>query len=60
MMFLIVILLLVGGYYLFRQTGSGKFNQAKTSDAEEILKRRYVAGEIDEDTYNRMLQTIRK
>ncbi|EST11541.1 SHOCT domain-containing protein [Sporolactobacillus laevolacticus] len=58
-MFLVVILILVGGYFLFRQTGSNRFSQAKTSNAEEILKQRFVSGEIDEDTYNRMLKTIR-
>lgn len=58
-MFLAFMLLLIGGYYLFRQTGGNKFNQ-KASDAEEILKQRYVSGEIDEDTYHRILQTIRK
>lgn len=59
-MFLIIILLLVGGYYLFRQTSSNRLCQVKKSDAEEILKQRFASGDIDEDTYNRMLETIRK
>jgi putative membrane protein len=28
--------------------------------AEDILKQRYVNGEIDETTYNRMKETLRK
>lgn len=59
MMFLAVILLLVGGYYLLRHSGNPEFQRSKTADAEEILKRRFVAGEIDEATYERMLKTIR-
>lgn len=59
MMLLVPILLLVGGYFLFRQTDSNRSSQAKTSNAEEILKQRFVSGEIDEDTYKRMLKTIR-
>jgi uncharacterized membrane protein len=48
-----------GGYYLFRQTSRNGLSRDKTSNAEEILKQRFVSGEIDEDTYNRMLKTIR-
>lgn len=58
-MFLIVILLLIGGYYFFRRTGSNQCSRAETSNAEEILKQRFASGEIDEDTYHRMLKTIR-
>lgn len=59
MMFLVVILLLVGGYYLFRHVGGFEARRSGGSDAEEVLKRRFVAGEIDEETYDRMLKTIR-
>ncbi|GEB78109.1 MULTISPECIES: SHOCT domain-containing protein [Sporolactobacillus] len=58
-MLLIIILLVFGGYYLFRQTSRNGLSRDKTSNAEEILKQRFVSGEIDEDTYNRMLKTIR-
>ncbi|MFT8391714.1 MAG: SHOCT domain-containing protein [Sporolactobacillus sp.] len=58
-MLILIVLLLIGGYYFLHQKGSIKFSQAKTSNAEEILKQRFVSGEIDEDTYNRMLKTIR-
>ena len=30
------------------------------SHAEDILKQRYVNGEIDETTYNRMKETLRR
>lgn len=43
-------------YYLF-------FKDSKTtshSAAEEILRQRYVNGEIDEAQYNRMKETLRK
>lgn len=58
-MILVVILLLLVGYYFFRQSGNGGLSPVKTPDAEEILKRRFVSGEIDEETYGRMLQTLR-
>jgi uncharacterized membrane protein len=31
-----------------------------SSSAEETLKRRFVNGEIDESTYNRMKETLRR
>ncbi len=34
-------------------------DSAKSTDAEELLKKRFVGGEIDEDTYKRMLRTLR-
>lgn len=34
-------------------------NAAKNSETEELLKKRFVGGEIDEDTYKRMLRTLR-
>lgn len=32
---------------------------SRSSEAEEILKKRFVAGEIDEETYKKMLLTLR-
>lgn len=58
-MFLVIILFLVGGYYFFRQSGNTGAKHNGISNAEEILKQRFVSGEIDEDTYLRMLKTIR-
>lgn len=34
-------------------------DSTKNTDAEELLKKRFVSGEIDEDTYRRMLHTLR-
>lgn len=57
-MFVIWILLIVAGYYLFKNHTSVDFGGKKESDALEILKKRYVIGEIDEETYLRMKKEI--
>jgi putative membrane protein len=43
-------------YYVFIKDSKSSFG----SHAEDILKQRYVNGEIDESTYNRMKETLRK
>lgn len=58
-MFLFFVLLLVGGYYLLHHSENFACHRVKSENAEEILKQRYVAGEIDEETYDRMMKTIR-
>jgi uncharacterized membrane protein len=35
------------------------FGPARDSEAEELLKKRFVTGEIDETTYKTMLHTLR-
>jgi len=43
-------------YYVFIKDSKSSSSTA----AEEILKQRYVNGEIDEAQYNRMKETLRK
>lgn len=43
-------------YYLFFKDTKGSSHSA----AEEMLRQRYVNGEIDEAQYNRMKETLRK
>jgi uncharacterized membrane protein len=43
-------------YYVFIKDSKSSSGSA----AEDILKQRYVNGEIDEITYNRMKDTLRK
>ncbi|PKM50424.1 MAG: hypothetical protein CVV02_11640 [Firmicutes bacterium HGW-Firmicutes-7] len=59
MMIFIWVLLGFGIYYLLtnRENVNEKINHKTT--AEDTLKQRYVHGEIDEETYIKMLKTIR-
>jgi len=50
-------------YYLVRNNGKIEFNNNsnndnKTNDAVNILKKRYAAGEIDDETYERMINNL--
>jgi len=59
MMILIWVLIGFGVYYMIKeQKGSGFRSDGKTGP-EETLKQRYVTGEIDEETFNRMMKTIK-
>lgn len=59
MMFLFLIILIMVVYYLFYNTdkNSNLFN--KNNSAQELLKERFIRGEIDEKTYLRMKETIK-
>lgn len=46
-------------YYLIEGKNKYYFTGSKKSDAEEILKLRFVNGEIDETTYLQMQETIK-
>ena len=59
MMILIWILLGVGIYYLFVEKGAIDFKKNKEKDAEDALKLRYVKGEIDDQTYEKMKKLIK-
>lgn len=59
MMIFIWILLGFGIYSLLKNTGGVNLKLDHRNDPEETLKQRYVNGEIDEETYTRMLKTIR-
>ena len=60
MMILLLLFLGFGIYYLVTNKGIAniKLNGSKTP--EEILMNRYVNGEIDEETYARMKETINR
>jgi uncharacterized membrane protein len=45
---------------IVRAVAPGGWQQGPTREsAEEILRRRYASGEIDEEEYQRMLRTLR-
>ncbi|MDP3305626.1 MAG: SHOCT domain-containing protein [Erysipelotrichaceae bacterium] len=53
---LLLIAIGVIAYFVFVKDSKGY----TSSNAEEILKRRFVNGEIDETQYNRMKETLRR
>lgn len=56
---LIIALIIIGvWYFTTHETGSTQ-NHIKNETPEIILKRRYVKGEIDEETYRVMLSTLK-
>jgi uncharacterized membrane protein len=57
-MFIFWILIIIGVYFLFRYQIPVYSGNTRESNAEEILNKRYVNGEIDEDTYLRMKKEI--
>ncbi len=59
MMIIIWILLGLGVIYVFKSTGKIDFGNNSQSDPEKALKQRYVNGEIDDETYSKMLKTLR-
>lgn len=59
MMLIIVVLIGVGVYYLVKHQGNINTIFNHESDAEKILQHRYVNGEIDEETYLKMINTIK-
>ena len=58
-MLILLILLIVGVYFFTKRSGSGHMHGENGSVAEVILQKRYINGEIDDETYFRMLKTIR-
>jgi uncharacterized membrane protein len=58
-MLILFILLIVGIYFLGKRSGSGCMHGDNSYVAEVILKKRYINGEIDDETYLRMLKLIR-
>lgn len=57
-MFLFWIIFVFGIYYLYTNRDQGGRSDDKQS-AEDKLKERYVNGEIDTETYQHMLKTLR-
>ncbi len=44
---------------MLKSTDKIDFDNNRQSDSEEVLKQRYVNGEIDDETYSKMLKTLR-
>ena len=57
---MILILVLVGFtvYYFTKNSGQAESKQKSKKDAVDILKLRYVNGEIDQETYKRTLEVL--
>lgn len=58
MMFVFPVLIGVLLYFMYRSINDRNLNTDKS--AEEILKERFVNGEIDEATYTHMKETLKK
>lgn len=58
MMFLFWIIIGFGIYYLYTNRDENSRSGSQQS-AEDKLKERYVNGEIDTETYQHMLKTLR-
>ncbi len=58
MMFLFWIIIGFGIYYLYTNRDQSA-TSGNRQNAEDKLKERYVNGEIDTETYQRMLKTLR-
>lgn len=58
----ILALAVLGGVWLFRQLRQGGPNRGSVpsdgSTAQELLRRRYAAGEIDDEEYERRLAAL--
>ena len=59
MMMLVWVLIGFGVYYMIKEQKGSGFRSGDKTGPEETLKQRYVNGEIDEETFNRMLKTIK-
>lgn len=59
MMFILAIGIAGLIYYVFRENSRGEYRGDKRSP-EEILREKLARGEIDEETYERRMEIIRK
>lgn len=59
MMWILVILVIAVVYYSTNQKGTGALQIGKKTP-EELLKERFVKGEIDESTYLQMKDTLQR
>ncbi|UOO37920.1 hypothetical protein IZU99_01230 [Oscillospiraceae bacterium CM] len=57
LLFVLVIAAIV--YFIVKPGCYHGYAPSDANDAEVILKKRFVSGEIDEETYKKMLQTLR-
>ena len=59
MMILVWLFLGFGIYYFIKNIGISTVKDNNGRSPEDILKERYVNGEIDEITFERMVKTIK-
>ncbi|MBH1939838.1 SHOCT domain-containing protein [Mobilitalea sibirica] len=59
MMIFFWILLIIILYYIFNDNERINITRRQDTSAVDVLKMRYVNGEIDEETFIRMKKTIR-
>lgn len=59
MMILVWLIIGFGIYYIFKNNGINNTVSSKGVQAEELLKQRYVHGDIDDETYIEMMKVIR-
>lgn len=57
---LIVVLIVLAVIWLAKSTPGGGLGPPRGDTPEEILKRRYARGEIDEEEYHRKLEELRR
>ena len=57
-MILILVLISFAVYYFIKNNGQAGSRDKSKKDAVEILKLRYVNGEIDQETYKRTLEVL--
>lgn len=56
-MWVLLAILLIGGLLMLLRSLASAADR-RTQSPEQILRRRYAAGEIDEETYERMLEKL--
>lgn len=59
MMIILVLIIGFGIYYIYKNN-TVLDNDNKENNAEDILRQRYVNGEIDDETFARMIKVIKK
>lgn len=60
MMILIFIVIGFIAYELLKTSNGTNSNKSRNEDAQEILKKRYVNGEISHEEYDKILNEIKK
>lgn len=58
MLFIWVVIGLVI-YYLYKNSANQNIRHERGNSAESILKQRYVKGEIDDETFDKMMRIIK-
>jgi uncharacterized membrane protein len=58
-MLIVGLVLIVAVFFALNPGYKPNFSSNKHSEAEELLKKRFVSGEIDEATYRKMLEILR-